>query len=94
MKSARSLAVGLSAPLKPGQGERFSWQLNVGWIAFWTAVLLAASVVFAPVLCAAPVAIAAWGLWLEWKLGGTTGDCLGAGVEVIELVLLSLLVLL
>jgi adenosylcobinamide-GDP ribazoletransferase len=80
-------------PLKPGHGERFSWQLNVAWIVFWSAVLLAASAVFAPVLCAAPLAIAAWGLWLKWRLGGTTGDCLGAGVEVTELALLYLLVL-
>ena len=80
-------------PLKPGHGERFSGQLNVGWIVFWTVVLLAASAAFAPILCAAPVAIAAWGLWLKWRLGGTTGDCLGAGVEVTELVLLYALVL-
>ena len=80
-------------PLKPGHGERFSWQLNVGWIVFWTVVLLAASAVFAPILCAAPLAIAAWGVWLNWRLGGTTGDCLGAGVEVTELVLLYALVL-
>jgi len=80
-------------PLKPGHGERFSWQLNVGWIVFWTVVLLAASAAFAPILCAAPVAIAAWGLWLKWRIGGTTGDCLGAGVEVTELVLLYALVL-
>jgi adenosylcobinamide-GDP ribazoletransferase len=80
-------------PLKPGHGERFSWQLNVGWIVFWTVALLAASAMFAPILCAAPVAIAAWGLWLEWRLGGTTGDCLGAGIEITELVLLYALVL-
>ncbi len=80
-------------PLKPGQGERFSWQLNVGWIVFWTVVLLAASAALAPILCAAPLAIAAWGLWLKWRLGGTTGDCLGAGVEVTELVLLYALIL-
>jgi len=81
-------------PLKPGQGERFSWQLNVGWLVFWTVVLLAASAALAPILCAAPLAIGAWGLWLKWRLGGTTGDCLGAGVEVTELVLLYALVLL
>jgi adenosylcobinamide-GDP ribazoletransferase len=81
-------------PLKPGHGERFSWQLNVGWIVFWTIVLLAASALLAPILCLAPVAIAGWGLWLNWRLGGTTGDCLGAGVEVTELVLLYALVLL
>jgi adenosylcobinamide-GDP ribazoletransferase len=80
-------------PLKPGHGERFSWQLNVGWIVFWSVVLLAASAALAPILCAAPVVIAAWGLWLKRRLGGATGDCLGAGVEITELVLLYALVL-
>jgi adenosylcobinamide-GDP ribazoletransferase len=75
-------------PLKPGQGERFAWHLHLGWIAFWVVALLAASVAVAPILCAAPLVIAAWGGWLKWRLGGTTGDCLGAGVEITEVVLL------
>lgn len=74
--------------LKPGHGERFAGHLNSGWIAFWTVVLLAGSATLAPVLCIAPLVIAAWGLWLNWRLGGTTGDCLGAGVEITEVVLL------
>ena len=80
-------------PLKPGRGERFSWQLSVGWIVCWTVLLLAASVAVAPVLCAAPLAIAAWGGWLKVRLGGMTGDCLGAGVEFTEIVLLLLVAL-
>ena len=80
-------------PLKPGRGERFSWQLSTGWIAFWTMLLLAASVAVAPVLCAAPLVIAAWGGWLKIRLGGMTGDCLGAGVEVTEVTLLLLVAL-
>jgi adenosylcobinamide-GDP ribazoletransferase len=60
---------------------------------FWSVVLLAASAALAPILCAAPVVIAAWGLWLKRRLGGATGDCLGAGVEITELVLLYALVL-
>ena len=80
-------------PLKPGRGERFSWQLPVGWIVFWTLSLLAASVAVAPVLCAAPLVIAAWGGWLKVRLGGMTGDCLGAGVEVTETALLLLVAL-
>ena len=47
----------------------------------------------APVLCAAPLIIAAWGVWLRMRLGGMTGDCLGAGVEVTEAALLLLLTL-
>jgi adenosylcobinamide-GDP ribazoletransferase len=80
-------------PLKPGHGERFAWHLHIGWIVFWAVALLAASVAVAPILCVAPLAIAAWGGWLKWRLGGTTGDCLGAGVEVTEVVLLYALVL-
>jgi adenosylcobinamide-GDP ribazoletransferase len=80
-------------PLKPGHGERFSWQLSSGWVAFWTVLLLAASIPVAPVLCAAPLIIGAWGLWLKLRLGGVTGDCLGAGVEVTEVGLLLLLAL-
>jgi len=80
-------------PLKPGQGERFAWHLHIGWIVFWAVLLLAASALVAPILCVAPLAIAAWGIWLKWRLGGTTGDCLGAGVEITEVVLLYALAL-
>ncbi|HET9388109.1 MAG TPA: adenosylcobinamide-GDP ribazoletransferase [Steroidobacteraceae bacterium] len=75
-------------PLKPGHGERFAWHLHAGWIAFWSLALLAASAAIAPVLLIAPIVIAAWGAWLHRRLGGTTGDCLGAGVEITEVVLL------
>jgi adenosylcobinamide-GDP ribazoletransferase len=80
-------------PLKPGHGERFASHLHIGWIVFWTTLLLAVSGVVAPVLCVAPLVIAGWGGWLQWRLGGTTGDCLGAGVEITEVVLLYALAL-
>jgi adenosylcobinamide-GDP ribazoletransferase len=80
-------------PLKSGHGEQFAWQIPIGWIVLWTSLLLAASVAFAPVLCAAPLVIAAWGAWLQGRLGGMTGDCLGAGVEVTETALLVLVAL-
>jgi adenosylcobinamide-GDP ribazoletransferase len=80
-------------PLQAGQGERFAAQLSLGWIVVWTVVLLVASAICAPVLCAAPLVIAAWGLWLKARLGGMTGDCLGAGVEVTETALLLLVAL-
>ena len=80
-------------PLKTGQGERFAWQLSRGAVLLWTLVLLAASAALAPALCAAPLVLAAWGGWLRVRLGGMTGDCLGAGVEVTEAALLLLLAL-
>lgn len=80
-------------PLKAGHGEQFAWQISLGWMIFWTLLLLAASAAFAPVLCAAPLVIAAWGAWLGARLGGMTGDCLGAGVEVTETALLLLVAL-
>ena len=80
-------------PLKPGHGERFSWQLSNAWVVFWAVVLLAGSAWVAPVLCGAPLVIGAWGLWLKVRLGGVTGDCLGAGVEVTETALVLLLAL-
>ncbi|MDB6091560.1 MAG: Adenosylcobinamide-GDP ribazoletransferase [Gammaproteobacteria bacterium] len=80
-------------PLKEGAGERFAWQIPVGWIVFWTALLLVSSALIAPALCLAPFVIAAWGAWLKVRLGGMTGDCLGAGVEITEAALLLVLAL-
>lgn len=81
-------------PLKSGQGEHFAQHpLHGGWIVAWLIVLLGASVLLAPVLCLAPLAIAGWGYWLKRRLGGMTGDCLGAGIEVCETVLILALAL-
>ena len=41
----------------------------------------------------APLAGLFWWGWLKRKLGGMTGDCLGAGIEVCEILLLGLLLL-
>jgi adenosylcobinamide-GDP ribazoletransferase len=79
-------------PLKAGQGERFAWSLQSGWIVAWTILLFAASAWVTPVLCIAPLALLGWGLWLKLRVGGVTGDCLGAGVEVVEIVLLLVVV--
>lgn len=80
-------------PLKCGQGERFAWHLRTGWMVCWNVILLAASALLAPILMLAPLVIAAWGWWLHRRVGGVTGDCLGAGVEVSEIILLISLAL-
>lgn len=80
-------------PLKPGQGERFAWNPHAGAIVGWAVALLLVSAAFAPVLCLGLLALVAWGVWLKTRLGGMTGDCLGAGVEVTETSLVLLLAL-
>ncbi|HKC45110.1 MAG TPA: adenosylcobinamide-GDP ribazoletransferase [Burkholderiales bacterium] len=75
-------------PLAPGSAERFAWRAQRTSLVAWTVTLLAASVWLFPLLAAAPLAIALWWLFLRRRLGGMTGDCLGAGVEVCETVLL------
>jgi adenosylcobinamide-GDP ribazoletransferase len=80
-------------PLRPGQGERFAWTPRIGAIIAWTLALLFVSATFAPVLCLGLIALLAWGAWLKTRLGGMTGDCLGAGVEVTEIALVLLLAL-
>lgn len=74
-------------PLKEGHGERFAWKLQTGMVVLWTVLLLAASAALNPALCIAPALLVAWGLWLKKRLGGMTGDCLGAGIEITETVL-------
>ena len=75
-------------PLSEGSGERFAWQVSASAIVVWSLTLLGISVWFAPLLAVAPILIAGWGVYLHVRLGGMTGDCLGAGVEVVEIGLL------
>ena len=73
----------LLPPLKPGLGERLSRSGNrAGWIA--------GGLVLAVISAALPFAFAAlapallWGVWMRRKLGGQSGDILGAGIEWCE----------
>lgn len=77
-----------------GMAERFSWQLSLRSMWLW-AVLLTVITAFVawPLLLAlllVPLVAAYW----RRKLGGISGDCLGASVEVSESLLLLALVLL
>jgi adenosylcobinamide-GDP ribazoletransferase len=80
-------------PLKGGRAQQLAASLPLGAIVLWMMVLLAVSLFVAPVLWIAPLAIWAWMLWLRARLGGVSGDCLGAGIEVVEIVLLAALML-
>jgi len=70
-----------------GSGERFSWEINSAALWGWAGVLLLGGLVFPPLL-AGPLVLGFWGLYLHRRLGGQTGDALGAGVEVSETLLL------
>ncbi len=76
-------------PLKPGLGERLAWRGGRGAMLVWLALLALASLPH-PGLWAAPLALWSWRRFLRVKLGGMSGDCLGAGVEVVESLLLAL----
>jgi len=52
-------------------------------IALWGAVLLSACLIY-PALMTAPLLILAWRAYLLSRLGGMSGDALGAGVEWLE----------
>jgi adenosylcobinamide-GDP ribazoletransferase len=69
--------------LKPGLGAHFGMQIRQREIWVWGGVLFALSL-SAPALCAVPIFIMMWRQFLLRRLGGMTGDLLGAGVELIE----------
>ncbi len=74
-------------PLAPGLGEQFS-QKSSGLVP-WGLGLLCASWLFAPALMLAPIALSLWWLFLRNRLQGMNGDCLGAGIETTETMLLA-----
>ncbi len=79
-------------PLAAG-GEAFAWQLQPWARRLWLWMLLGVSVWVCPALLLAPGWMLLWRQWLLKKLGGVSGDCLGAGIEVLELALLLSVVL-
>ncbi len=83
-----SLAV---PPMAAGSGERFAGQIDPRVIVAEAVVLALFSAYFAPVLLAALLVIPAIAVYWRYRLGGITGDCLGASVEVTETILLLLM---
>jgi adenosylcobinamide-GDP ribazoletransferase len=79
-------------PLHAGLGARFATIIRIRDIISWTA-LLAAAALIAPAMAAAPLLIAGWWLWLRQRLGGVSGDCHGAGIELVETGLLAMLLI-
>jgi len=78
--------------LKQGMGEAFGWQIKSVSIIGWVTLLIVGSLFF-PVLCIAPFLALAWRQFLMRRLGGMTGDLLGAGVELMESVLMLVSIL-
>ncbi|HRN83593.1 MAG TPA: adenosylcobinamide-GDP ribazoletransferase [Hyphomicrobium sp.] len=80
-----SLAV---PPLAKGSGERFSWRISKPVVAAQGMVLAATSAWIAPALLGALLVVPLVAAYWKARLGGITGDCLGASVEVTETLLL------
>lgn len=80
-------------PYASGTGERFSWKIDPVVVLVEACLLAAASAWAAPSLLGALLVIPLISLYWRARLGGVTGDCLGASTEVTETLLLLLLAL-
>lgn len=79
-------------PLKAGMGERFGWQVSP--ITIWLCGLaLVIGSIAVPILWMMPLLALAWRQFLLQRLGGMTGDLLGAGVELMESLALLILII-
>ncbi len=77
-------------PLAPGMAERFAWRASAIELWAWAAALTVLGMAAGAwtLALAAPLALAAWWVYLRARVGGMSGDCLGAGVETVEIILL------
>jgi adenosylcobinamide-GDP ribazoletransferase len=82
-----SLAV---PPLAAGSAEQFAQHLDPRVVAAEAAVLALITAWVAPILVAAVLIIPGIAVYWRYRLGGVTGDCIGASVEVTETMLLLL----
>lgn len=80
------------SPLGSGMAERFAWAVRRRDIALWMVATLAAAILYPP-LAIAPILMGLWGIWLRHRIGGISGDCHGAGIELIETGLLATLLI-
>lgn len=79
-------------PLHDGLASRFRSGLRPWQLGAWSAAG-GVSIAFAPALGMAAIAIPLWGWWLKLRIGGISGDGHGAGIELVETVLLAAVVL-
>jgi len=78
-------------PLHAGLAARFRETVRPVDLAAWGLVLLAAAYVW-PIILVTPLLLAGWGLYLRRAFGGVSGDAHGAGIELVETLLLVLAV--
>jgi len=84
------------APLTPGTGESFVWQVNANIYRVWGSILFLLSLFLVSFLfaTAAVCSLLLWRAYLKWRLNGMSGDCLGAGIEYCECFMLLAVALL
>lgn len=70
-------------PLHFGLGARFTATIRIRDLAFWS-IMLAVAALWVPAVLAALLLIGGWDWWLHRTLGGVSGDCHGAGIELVE----------
>lgn len=74
--------------LKPGLGASVANGVSWPIIAGWGALLAIAALLGARPTLLALIAVPVIAFYWQWRLGGMTGDCLGASIEVTETLLL------
>ncbi|CAL78628.1 Putative cobalamin synthase (CobS family) [Bradyrhizobium sp. ORS 278] len=79
--------------LKPGLGASVANSVGWNWIVGWGGVLAIGALAGAVPTLIAIVLIPVIAFYWQWRLGGITGDCHGASIEVTETLLLAACVL-